>query len=114
MAPSYNTHPHHNFIQKVKFASPAARVKYLHDAHEDQVRTICECAHNVITGKLPVEARIVDRLRPFKRELKRLTRRRGTSEQKRELLIQKGGFLPILLGAVLPVLGQLLASAFTE
>lgn len=114
MAPSKKTHPHHNFIQKVKFASPTARVKYLRDAHEDQVRSICECVHNVITGVVPVKPRIVDRLKPYKHELIRLARQKGSSEKKRKLLIQKGGFLPILLGAILPVLGQLVANAFSQ
>jgi len=102
---------HYSFIKRIKKSTPKNREKYLNKASPAEIRSLCECAHNVYSGAIPIPSKIVKRLRPHQKEIRELTFKRGKAEHKRQLLIQKGGFLPLLLGAVLPIIGQLIANA---
>jgi len=108
-----NVHAHYNFIKQVKNCKSKNRKNYLSKASLAQIRSLCECVNNVYSGSVPVSPHIIEKLRPYSKSIKRLTYKRGKAEQKRKYLIQEGGFLPILLGAVLPILGQLVANAIS-
>ena len=110
MAPPRHICEQHEFIKKVKQSSPKSRQRYISEASPEQIRSLCECVHNVFRGRLPVSSKTIKRLRPHATEIKRIAHPRGGAENKRNLLIQHGGFLPILLGAVLPVLAQIVSS----
>jgi len=110
---SSNILSHYDFIKEVKNCKSKTRNKYLSKASPAQIRSLCECVHNVYSGSVPVTSQIVEKLRPYAKDIKRLTYKRGKAECKRKYLIQKGGFLPILLGAVLPILGQLVVNAIS-
>ena len=73
----------------------------------DLVHAICECAHNVLKGNVPLTTRQKRNLRKYKNKLRNLTKKR-TSIKKKKLILQSGGFLPLLLGPALGFLTNLL------
>ena len=69
-----------------------------------RIRSICECAYNLLRGNLPVRDKSkLKKLRKHKALLRRLAARGESWVKKRRLLVQKGGgiLLPILLSTVL-------------
>ena len=63
----------------------------------DVVRAITDVVHNVLQGKVHLTRRQITKLVKHKQHLRRLVKPRGLSlQQRKDLIIQKGGFLPFL------------------
>lgn len=92
------------FIKRLKKASPKNRQLLLKNASDDEILSLCECSENVYKGNVPIRPRLVEQLRPYAKDIRRLIHRKGKIPHKRKLLIQKGGFLPAVLGAAIPVI----------
>ena len=71
------------------------------------IRTLCECALNVLKGNVPLTAHQKTKLRKHKKRLRTLVNKKVSLKKKRSVL-QTGGFLGVLLKPVLSVLGGLL------
>ena len=65
-------------------------------ADKDLITCLCECAHNVIKGNVPLSKAHLTRLQRHKKHIRELAKKRTTQQRKRKLL-QTGGFLPALL-----------------
>ena len=63
----------------------------------DVVRAITDVVHNVLQGKVHLTRQRVNKLKKHKQHLRKLVKPRGMSlQQRKDLIIQKGGFLPFL------------------
>lgn len=86
--------------------SPKERKALLKTLDTRRVRSICECAHNLLQGNICVrDKRKLAKLRKHKLILRRLAKRGESWVKKRRYLVQKGGgfILPLLLSTVLQV-----------
>ena len=84
-----------------KLTSTKDRKKFIkHLLTTNQIQTICEIVHNILHGKFPIKSKIKQKLFKYKQALRLLKCPKISIEKKRKILIQKGGFLPILLGSV--------------
>lgn len=73
------------------------------------IKTICEIALNTLIGNNEITIKTKKKLTRYKRLLRCLACSKRNLNSKRKLLVQKGGFLPILIGSVLSgVIGSLL------
>lgn len=84
--------------------SPAERKAVLRVLDVKRVRSICECAYNLLRGNVrPADGRKLAVLRRHKTTLRRLAKRGESLVRKRRYLVQRGGgfLLPLLLGTVL-------------
>ena len=93
------------FLRKLYKCSQQERIKQLKAASPAQIKSVCECALNVLNGNVPVHGRLLHTLKPHNSVLKRISYGKGSIQSKRRLLIQKGGFLPALAAALLPLVG---------
>lgn len=76
------------------------------------VKAICECAKNVLNANVPLKPKTKNALRRYRRHLRELASKVGKTESKRRKLLKlKGGFLPLLLGPALSVIGGLIGKA---
>lgn len=69
-----------------------------------RIRSICECAHNLLRGNIPVRDKCkLKKLHKHKALLRKLAARGESLTKKRRYLVQKGGgiILPLLLNAAL-------------
>ena len=81
-------------------------------ANRGQIESISEIALNQLKGNILIPKSSFERLKPYKDKLLYLTRKNPSLKQKKEVLNQKGGFLPALVGIVAPLAVDLLGKLF--
>lgn len=101
---------HFHVFQNIKRGSPKLRKAIISLSGLDLTKALCEVCINVLNGNLPVEPEVRKKLSPFKSVLRSLCCRKVSLRKKRKLLVQKGGFLPALLGTLLSTVIGAIAS----
>ena len=82
----------------LKTADPNLRKAVIANCNQETMKNICECDLNVLRGNIQLSASSKRKLRPYK----------NSSQVKRKVLSYRGGFLLLLLSAILPTLAGLL------
>lgn len=90
-------------LQKLHKSGRSAKKKLIAGASNDLISALCDCACNIVNGKVPLSTKQFDQLKSYHKQLKSLTKKRSSQKSKREIL-QSGGFL----GALLKPIAQLL------
>lgn len=73
------------------------------------IKTLCEISLNTLNGNNKITKFCKSKLKKYKRELRDLACSKIKLSRKRKILVQKGGFLPILIGSVLSgLIGQII------
>lgn len=80
------------------------RAALLRTADHKFIRCICECVVNTLKGNVPLEHREKERLSKYKTTLRRIAAKQGNWKAKRKLVLQRGGFLPYIIGPILSAL----------
>lgn len=88
------------------YLKKSQRDSFLRAADNKLVKCIQECVFNTLKGNVPLVRSERTRLAKHKTILRRVAAKRGDWKAKRKLLVQRGGFLPYLIG---PILGALLS-----
>lgn len=91
-------------------ADNIGKKRLLKIANKDQINTLCEATVNVVKKNVPIDSCTRSKLCKHRHAITELTFKKKPLAKKRRILIQKGGFLPIILSTLLP----LLASAVPE
>lgn len=89
------------FLQK---APTPIKKRILEKASPELIRCICDCAHNVLQGNVPISEAHKRKLKKHKNSLRKLVDSKVSLKKKRKIS-QTGGFLSLLLSALAPVLG---------
>ena len=99
-------------LRRIHSASTRDRPGLIKNLSDDCILALCEIAHNVLKGTIPLNSLQYNKMRSHKKSLRTLARRRGVSKRNRkQVLCQRGGFLPALLAVGLPFLHSLISSA---
>ena len=69
---------------------------------------LCECVMNVLNGNIPTTKQQKQKLQRYAKTLKKVESRKVSLKKKKELFIQEGGFLPLLLAPIIGVVGGLI------
>jgi hypothetical protein len=90
-------------LEALIHATPKERKSLLKVCDISRIRSVCECAYNVLRGNVSLSEKSKKHLRTHKVTLRRLVKRGECWAKKRKFLVQKGGgvFIPILLSTVL-------------
>jgi hypothetical protein len=110
---------HFDHVKAVAVDSTKRRQALLESSTDAQIRCICECVYNVINGKVPFDEEEKSKLLPYRDVMTKLLDRNEKRtkkfwRKKKRLLVQKGGFLPLILGPLLGVAGSLLTDLITR
>lgn len=98
-----------HLLHALKVAKPKLRNAIIKAADDDFIKALCECCMNVLNGNHKVTPALRKKLSKHRVALRVLSNRKNALRKKRKLLLQKGGFLPMLLGSILSgVLGSLI------
>lgn len=89
-------------------SKPHAVRAIIKDSDKSLVNSLCECALNVLEGRVKLSPTQKKKLKKHKKILRALAYHRKLSLSAKKKHIQKGGFLGALLKPVLGVLGGLL------
>ena len=91
---------HLNFLCLLSKTHPTQQDALLETAEPDQIRAICECIYNILKGNIYVPEAIKEQLRPNRNILRDIADEKISYNNKKKLLVQKGG---TLLSALLPI-----------
>lgn len=98
-------------LELINICPQKLRKDILKNINQEGVKAICECCLNVLHGNIPLTEKQKGSLSKHKNTLRTLARRKVALSQKRKLIVQKGGFLNILIPTALSVLAQLFHGA---
>ena len=102
---------HSDTLSVMSKANPKVNKVLIQNANKELVYCLCECAHNVLKGNVPLNPSQKRKLNRYKQGLRSLVKSK-TSVLKKKKILQQGGFLPALLGPILgiagPIIGKLL------
>ena len=84
------------YLKVLAITSPKMCKAMLQHADTHLVRCLCECAHNILKGTVPLTPVQKKRLARYKKSFHTLLRKSASLKSKKRTL-QKGGFVPALL-----------------
>lgn len=99
------------FLKKIAKCSKSKRDKLLLSATHDQLHCLSEIAYNTLKGNLDFKNHSVKKLKRFKNEIRKLAKKSTALKKKKELLTQRGGFIPLLLS---PIISALVSGAISK
>ena len=99
----------YKLLKLLKKSKKVQRRKLLETANKDLILCLCDCANNILKGNVNLKPKETHRLKRHKATLRTLATSSKNVNKKRKLLIQKGGFLPMLLAPILSVAGGLVS-----
>ena len=80
-----------------KYCTKGIRNDIISKAKAPLINKICECILNIMNGKVKISAEDYEKLKPYKNVFRKLLEKKLKISQKKKLIIQKGGFLQIIL-----------------
>ena len=96
-------------LQLLQNASTPSRKRIIDKASPELIRCLCDCAHNILQGNVTLSRHYKQKLRQHKTKLRKLANRKVALKTKKQL-VQSGGFLPLLLSALAPVITGVVGS----
>ena len=79
------------------------------------IKLLCECTLNVLKGRVRLDKRQLKRLGPHAHTMVKISKiKNHPAKKNKELLETKGGFLPIILPALISALGTLAGKAVSK
>ena len=107
---------HADMLKVLAKTKPATCKAIMQNADKDLVDCLCECAHNILKGNVPLSKPQKTKLTRHKQDLRAIAKKTTRQKEKKDIL-QKGGFLPALLAPLLapviaPLAGKLIKKIF--
>jgi len=99
---------HSHALQVLKTADPNLREAILANCKSELVKTLSECLLNLLGGKAKLTLCQKRKSRKHRIHLRKLADNRVSLSSKKKDIVQRGGFLLPLLGAVLPPIASLI------
>jgi len=95
-------------LQVLRSAQPKLRKAIILNGNRELLNSISECVLNVLQGILKLSECATRKLSKHRSVLRKVADKRVSSSAKNRLINQRGGFLVLLLAAVLPTVANLL------
>ena len=95
-------------VQVLKTADPDLRKGILANCKSELVKTLSVCSLNLLRGNVKLTPCKKRKLRKHRVHLRKLADNRVSITSKKKAIVQRGGFLLPLLGAVLPTIASLI------
>jgi hypothetical protein len=83
----------------------------LENSQKDLVSCLCECMHNVAKGSVPIPPATLSKLKKHRKKIRQILNGKTKQKQRKQLLEQSGGFLPLLLAPIISLVGGLVGEA---
>lgn len=98
-----------HILHVLKNCSTQMRKALLKASSSEVIKTLGEIALNTLNGNSKITKHCKRKLKKYKRELRKIACSKLKLSSKRKILVQKGGFLPVLIGSVLSgLIGQII------
>lgn len=90
-------------LRNIFNASKSQQKKLIGDAPANILGSLCECAHNVLKGNVPLTTKQFKHLKRYHKQLKTVSRKKTSLKSKRKTF-QSGGFLGALIAPIAKLL----------
>lgn len=101
-----------HLLYVLKRASSKLRKAIISNSDDDLVKSLIEIVLNTLQGNHRLTQKQLNLLKKYKNVLRKISCSKRTIKSTRKVLIQNGGFLPILISSLLAgVFGKLLRNA---
>jgi hypothetical protein len=104
---SHNVRNHSDYLKVLAHCNAKQRKVLLENVSPKLLKCLCECCLNVLNGNVKLTSDQKRHLSRHKKVLRTLVDRKTPVKRKRQILVQKGGFLPALLGPIISTLAGL-------
>ena len=98
------------YLEKLKLLSeckPKMRKLLLQNADEGFIATINECMQNFLIGNINLNATLMKKIQKYKNTIRQFSKQ-SCFKKKKEILVQEGGFLPLLIPTVVSIITSLI------
>lgn len=99
---------HINHIKLLGHCDDKLRRAILKNSDKELIVCLCECVLNFLSGNLKTGDTETKKLESYKNTLRQLILSKGSVSSKRNILVQKGGFLPFIIPAIIDLTSRLL------
>jgi hypothetical protein len=96
-------------LKQFKRMNAKNRKAFLNGCSKEFIHGICECVKNLLKGHVPLKSSHLKCLARHKHLLRKLALKKTTLDSRKKIL-QKGGFLQLLLPTLISGLGSLVGS----
>lgn len=103
-----------HILRLLKKSNKKFRNSILKNCDDDVIKTLVEIVINTLNGNNKISKNHFGNLKKNKKVFRNLACPKKSIKAKRKILIQKGGFLPVLIGTVLSGLIGKLISEFQD
>ena len=102
------------FLKQLHSSKAVHRTKLIKKASKDNIDAISEVALNTLRGNIPLNPKQKRELKKHRSKIRSLVHSKSSVKKRKHILVQKGGFLPLLLTPFLSILGGLAANALSH
>ena len=101
-------------VKRLKRMNVGNRKKFLSVCNQDIIDCLCEASKNILKGNLPVSSHCYKKLCRYKKTLRELATKKTAAKKRRALLVQRGGFLPLILGPLLGLASSVIGGVINK
>ena len=84
------------------------------NSDNDFILTIIECVLNIMNGNVNLNDENFKILKPYNKTFKKLIKKKISLNNKRKIIVQKGGFLQFLIPAIISAVGSIASTIITK
>lgn len=100
-------------LHTIADSKPKLRKALVANADNDLIFCLADCIYNVLQSNVPMTRAQLSKLYKYRHYLRKVAHKRTTMKEKRKVLQQNGGFLPLLLTPLLGIAGSLIGEAIS-
>lgn len=112
MIPAY-VEKHLPLLEYLAKSKPKIRSAIITESDPEVIRILCECAHSVLKGGVPLTPNQSRALKRYRAQLHQLTKKR-TSIKKKKKILSGGALLGSLIGTLIPSVIGAVSSLFNR
>jgi len=90
-----------DFLQLLARSKPKRQRALISLAESSEITALAECIYNIAKNNIPISVKKKNKLLKYKKHLRGICSRSTPIKRKKQILL-KGGFLPHVIGALLP------------
>ena len=103
-----------DFLLLLSKCKPKLRKALVTSGSKESIYSIIECILNVCNGNVRINSQDFQKLKPYNKTFKKLIDKKVHIGEKKNLIIQKGGFLEVLIPAIISGLASIISSAISN
>ena len=109
MSASVKRHLH--ALSVLSKAPKKLREAVITNSTKEGILALCEVIHNVLVGTVKLSPSDIKKLKRYNRTLVQITRKSTSLKKRKQLIVQKGGFLLTLLPPALALIATIINAA---